>query len=46
MNECCRNCAYCDETDQDYVCTCEDSEAYGISVSEDDSCGEFEENED
>lgn len=46
MGKCCGNCAYCDETEEDYICTCEDSEAYGLSVLFDDYCTEFEGNED
>lgn len=40
--ECCGNCKWLENDD---VCTCEDSEAYGLSTSWDDYCGEFDERE-
>lgn len=43
MEQCCGRCKWLEDDD---VCNCEDSEAYGISVAYDDSCGEFEEMED
>ena len=48
MDKICGNCEYnqYDTEADDYVCACEDSEAYGISTFYEDTCDNFEERDD
>lgn len=43
MDECCGNCANCkrDCETMEWVCTCEDSEAYGLETEFMDYCDEY-----
>lgn len=46
MDECCINCAYSKVMADELMCDCEESEGYGLSITDDDYCGCFERKED
>ena len=37
----CGTCLFCKKQGSEYVCTCEDSEAYGYEIMLDDGCDEY-----
>lgn len=43
-NECCGNCRFHKQKDEaDWICTCEDSEAYALETNYDDCCIDYKE---
>lgn len=40
-NECCSTCLFCRNQEGEYVCVCEESDAYGCEVMPDEGCDEY-----